>query len=191
MTDRKVGFPVPDLIDTDGEVIRYNPKTNVGAQGYVVTGARGTTHEAVDIYSRELGGEGKARIGSEVVAVASATAHFYSNEISGNAVRITFFDEKGRRYTADYRHLADVSQKFKQKDEYGRYREVKVERGEIIGHVGDTGNVRSRGIPYPILCFAMKRDGKPIDPYKVFFKVEYTVPTVRMDLDKTPLAMRP
>lgn len=183
MADNKVGFPVPDLVDEHGKVIRFDPKTNVGAGIYTRTSARGGAHEAMDIYSRELRQEETVRVGSDVVAIANATARFQPSTNAGNSIRITFRDEDGHRYTADYRHLASISSKFKEKDEHGRYREVKVEKGDVIGQVGDTGNVRSRGIPYPILCFAMTRDGVPIDPYKVFGKVEYEIPRLSMDID--------
>ena len=98
-------------------------------------------------------------------------------------MRITFYGESRERYTAEYRHLAEVNQKLRQKDRYGRYSEVRIEKGEIIGSVENTGNVVSRGIPVPILCFAMTKNDKPIDPYKVFFKANYTPPRVAMNVE--------
>ncbi len=120
-------------------------------------------HDGRDIYTWGAKDELGKMHGSPVVAVADGTVASVTSggKLSGNAVRVDFVGEDGTKYSAIYRHLHSASVVAGQK----------VRKGQKLGIVGNTGS--ANGIPYPVLCFAIQKNGNFVDPMTVVGKVRY------------------
>jgi murein DD-endopeptidase MepM/ murein hydrolase activator NlpD len=111
----------------------------------------GHPHEAIDILEPR---------GTPVRAVVSGTVRkLFFSKPGGNTIYL--FDEM-EVYCYYYAHL----------DEYvkGLREAVRVERGDVIGYVGSTGNADSRAPHLHFAIFALERGkqwwkGKALDPY--------------------------
>lgn len=137
------GITDPDVI-TVGQVINapnvwYCPVPGasfVNDYGYVRPG--GAPHKGIDLFARR---------GAPVVAPVSGTVELYPNPMGGKAVRL--YGSDGNRYY--FAHLDDYG-------ETGR-----VPAGEVIGHVGNTGDAAATS---PHLHFEIRPGGADqISPY--------------------------
>lgn len=114
--------------------------------------ALGRTHEAIDIM---------APTGTPVRAVENGTIAKLYNSRGGGGLTIYQFDP-GEMFSYYYAHLDRYAPGLRERQQ--------VRRGEVIGHVGSTGNA-SRDAPH--LHFAIFRltperrwwEGEPINPY--------------------------
>lgn len=87
--------------------------------------------------------------GSPVWAVADGQVVYVKNDMRGYG-NLVLIKHSGDRYTS-YAHLDRISVK----------KSEKVAQGEVVGYVGNTGNVKN-----PQLFFALHKGKEPVDPQK-------------------------
>ena len=137
------GLAIPVLgVEQDDLVDTYTQSRAGGAR----------SHDAIDIMAPE---------GTPVIAAAPGTVEkiYFSDGGGGNTVYVRSEDGRWSYY---YAHLQSYAPALKEGQ--------KVERGQLLGRVGHTGNANPEG---PHLHFAINRmapgqkwyDGEPINPY--------------------------
>ncbi len=133
-------FNFVEPVSVDGELIIRND--SMGAGHFGASRSRGTrSHNGVDL---------KAPIGTPVFASERGTVET-GNHPRGYGIFARIHHEKD--YVTVYAHLSEL---FVQDGDF-------VERGEVIGSVGRTGNADYDNME-PHLHFEIRKEGVPIDP---------------------------
>jgi Membrane proteins related to metalloendopeptidases len=130
------------IVSGSSQIIVRNDAHGDGEFGTKRSGGR--THSGIDIL---------AKVGTPVYAAKSGIA-FTGNVPTGYGKYIMIYHPDG--YQTYYGHLAD----------WVALPAKRVRQGELIGHVGKTGNAASKSMQ-PHLHFEIRKDGEPRDPRKL------------------------
>ena len=117
-------------------------------------------HPILKKYRPHYGVDYAAPVGTPIHAIGNGTLRVVAtNRGSGKHIFITH----ANGYQSGYLHMSRFAR--------GMKRGKKVEQGQVIGYVGQTGLATG-----PHLCFRMKQWGKPINPVKVKVTREKSIP---------------